>query len=364
MHRPKIAFLIPSLEAGGAERVVVTLSNSLIDYFDVTIVVLYKSAVFFEIDSKVNIMFCGDSYKPIYSIKHSLKTHLRLIRKIVSLLRSNNIDLIIGFMTTPNVYAVLASKLAKIPCIISERVHPDYIDTSNFWFKLRKRLYPLANCLVIQTHDIANYFSKFVNPNKIQIILNPLNPSLVDNKNLKIPKENIILNVGRLNYQKNQEMLIKAFANVNIEGWKLIIVGDGEEKKRFINLINELDLNDSIYLAGNSNNISEYYNKASIFAFTSRYEGFPNALTEAMYFGLPCISTDCPSGPSELITDSVNGFLIPSESQQLLEEKLRLLINNPETRLKIGLEAEKNIDKFKVENVSQQWQSIINNLLK
>ncbi|PNQ73033.1 hypothetical protein C1T31_08545 [Hanstruepera neustonica] len=363
MQRPRIAFLIPSLETGGAERVVATLSNHLIDFFDVTILVLYKSPIFFDLDPRIQVVFCGDSYKPIYSLKHSFKTHIRLTRKIVSLLKTHNIDLIIGFMTTPNIYAVLASRLVKIPCIISERVHPEYIDTSKFWFKLRRRLYPIADNLIVQTQDIADYFSKFVNPKKIQIILNPLNPSLVEKRDQQVLKENIILNVGRLDYQKNQEMLIKAFANINADNWKLVIVGDGQEKEHYKSLINELNLNGKITLVGNTNNIAEYYNKASLFAFTSRYEGFPNALTEAMFFGLPCIATDCPSGPSELIDDSVNGLLIPSEDQLALEEKLQLLISNPELRSKISIATENNIDKFNVENVSQQWQKIINNLL-
>lgn len=355
--------MIPSLEAGGAERVVATLSNNLIDYYDVTIIILFESPIFFDIDSRIRIVFCGTRYKPVYSLKHSLKTHFRLTRSVVKNLKAHHIDVIIGFMTTPNIYAIIAARMARIPCIISERVHPEYIKTSKFWFTLRKRLYPFANKLIVQTQDISDYFSKFVNTKKIEIILNPLNPDLVNKKNRQTSNDNLILNVGRLDYQKNQDMLIKAFANVNHENWKLIIVGDGEEKANYEQLINNLQLQNKVVLIGNVSNIAAYYNKADVFVFTSRFEGFPNALTEAMYYGLPCISTDCPSGPSELISDNVNGFLIPSENQQALEEKLELLMNNSELRKKVGHAAEQNIDKFKVETVSLEWQKIINNLL-
>ncbi len=364
MNKSKIAFLLPSLEAGGAERVVATLSNSLVEHYDITIIALYESPVFYDIDPKINVLFCGGSYEPVFSLKHSLKTHFRLIRTVIKFLKRHKIDVVIGFMITPNIYAVIASKWVKIPCVISERVHPDYIDTSKFWFKLRKFLYPLANRLVVQTNDIAEYFSKFVNDNKIQIILNPLSPELIQKKNHTVPKKNIVLNVGRLDYQKNQDMLINAFANTRHEGWKLVIVGEGKEREHYNSLIDELHLNDKVQLVGNSTNIEDFYNKASVFAFTSRYEGFPNALTEAMYFGLPCISTDCPSGPSELIADSENGYLIPIENQKLLEDRLNILMSSTELRIKIGSEAEKNTGKFKIENVAKQWQETINNLLK
>ena len=106
-----------------------------------------------------------------------------------------------------------------------------------------------------------------------------------------------------------------------------------------------------------------YYNKSKIFAFTSRFEGFPNALTEAMAFGVPCIATNCPSGPAELIEHGNNGFLIPVDDQQSLEDKLVSLMTNDKLRLKFSEECIKNMDKFKIDNVTREWQKTINNLI-
>ncbi len=362
LKKSKIAFLIPSLEAGGAERVVATLANSLVITYDVTIIVLYKSPIFFKLNPDINIIYCGDEYQAVYSLKHSITSHLKFIRTIIKIIKSNNIRLLIGFMTTPNIYAVIAAKYSGIRSIISERVHPKYTEASKVWFSVRRHLYPFADKLVIQTQDIADYFSRFIKEKNMQIILNPLNPELISKRDIT-NKENIILNVGRLNYQKNQDMLIRAFSNINPIDWKLIIVGDGKELANYKRLINELETADKVILTGNVEDVSDYYNKSKIFAFTSRYEGFPNALTEAMYFGLASIATDCPSGPSDLITNEENGFLIPSENQKALEDKLRLLMSNSPIREKMGKAAMNDTDKFKIENISLQWEQLINNLL-
>ena len=363
MDKRRIAFIIPSLNAGGAERVVSTLSNALISNFDITIIVLYRCEAFYKLNNNIKVVFCENIYNNKRSFIKGIISHVKFIKSIKSILRLNKIEILIGFMTTTNLYAIAVSKITKTPCIISERVHPDYSPISNFVFKFRKYLYPYTNVLVVQTKEIAEYFTETVKPEKIKIINNPINPVLISKKNDNAPKENIILNVGRLDNQKNQEMLIKAFANINNENWKLVIVGDGVEKDNYLDLIKTLNLQNKVELTGNVNDVSMYYNKSKIFAFTSRFEGFPNALTEAMAFGLPCIATNCPSGPAELIEHGNNGFLIPVDDQQSLEDKLVSLMTNDKLRLKFSEECIKNMDKFKIDNVTREWQKTINNLI-
>jgi len=363
VNNQKIAFLIPSLEAGGAERVVATLSNSICANFDVTIIVLYKSEIFYELNKNINIIFCTDIYKPIHNVFKSILIHLKFIRKNYSIIRTNDIKVLIGFMTTPNIYAILVSKLANISCLISERVHPNFTQASKIWFLFRKLIYPYTDYLIVQTKEIAHYFSDFINEEKIKIILNPLNPSLIKKINNKTERENIILNVGRLDYQKNQDLLIKAFANISNKNWKLILVGDGNKKHSYLALINELKINDSVELVGNIEDVSLYYNKSKIFAFSSRYEGFPNALTEALAFGLACISTDCPSGPTDLINNGENGFLIPVENQSELEMKLQLLMNDDKLRSDFSEKAKLGTEIFESDFVAKQWQELLQKLL-
>ncbi|WP_250436285.1 glycosyltransferase family 4 protein [Hanstruepera flava] len=363
MKKRKIAFIIPSLQTGGAERVVVTLSNSLSTRFDVTIIALYSSEIFYALNPNVTVKFCSGTYKFNTNPITRVLNHFKLIKGIYSIVKQNKIEVMIGFMTTPNVYAVIASKIAKVRCIISERVHPNHIQASKFWGLIRKKIYPFTDYMVIQTQEIADYFSSFIKVEKIKIILNPLNPELLNKIQSDNKRENVILNVGRLDYQKNQDMLIRAFSNIERKDWKLFIAGDGSQKNNYLKLIDELNLTNSVELLGNIDDLSHYYNSAKIFAFTSRYEGFPNALTEAMAFGLACVSTDCPSGPSELIFDNKNGILIPVEDQTSLEVKLQLLMDNEELRTNLSLNAQLDTQKFEHNVIADQWELLIQNLL-
>lgn len=196
------------------------------------------------------------------------------------------------------------------------------------------------------------------------IIKNPLAPELLHKRKLNSKKEKIILNVGRLDHQKNQDLLIRAFANINNDDWSVNIIGEGSNRVMYEKLIKALNLEEKVNLLGNQPDMETYYNQSSIFVFTSRYEGFPNALMEAMSFGLPCISTDCPSGPSELISNDLNGFLIPVENQNLLEKKMRQLMDDSLLRTKFSEKSVTTTLELEVSVIAEQWKSLIYKVLK
>lgn len=360
MKRKKIAFIIPSLETGGAERVVSSLANELIDDFDVTIIAYYNCTPFYKLDERIDFKFCKIDY---IKGENSLMTHFQLFTRTYKILKSKKINLVIGFMSTANIYAIVSSKLLRIPNIISERSNPNYNDISNFWVKLRRLIYPYANKLVIQTNGIKDYFNDIINEEQFETIKNPLAKDLILKRDLNSIKDKLILNVGRLSPSKNQDLLIKAFANIDHKDWKLIIVGEGEFKKELSRLIDFYKLEDKVILIGNEPNVSKYYNTASIFAFTSKHEGFPNVLTEALYFGLPTISTNCSFGPSELINDLENGFLIPVGDQIQLEEKLKILMTDSDLRKKFSNNAINSTVNFEGTKISLKWKSLITKLL-
>lgn len=362
-RKKRVAFVISNLNAGGAERVVSNLANELVDYFDITIIVLYKCNPFYKLNEKISIIYCSQSYNPKPNAFQSLKNHIYLFSSILKIIRRKNIDISIGFMTTSNIYLSFASKFNGKPCIISERIHPDHRSLSSFWRKARKLSYKYAKILVVQTESIKNHFETFINPENIVIIRNPIAAELIEKREYYSSRKNIILNVGSLAIQKNQDLLIKAFSNINNPDWTLVLVGDGELSSQYHNLIHSLNLNEKVKLVGNIRNIEDYYNSASIFVLTSRYEGFPNALIEAMYFGLPCISTDCPSGPSEIIKSGTNGYLIPVESQLELENKLQKLMKDENLREKFSKNAIESTPDFLPDVISTIWKNIINQIL-
>jgi GalNAc-alpha-(1->4)-GalNAc-alpha-(1->3)-diNAcBac-PP-undecaprenol alpha-1,4-N-acetyl-D-galactosaminyltransferase len=123
-------------------------------------------------------------------------------------------------------------------------------------------------------------------------------------------------------------------------------------------------MEDQIILAGNTSDVSKYYNKAKIFAFTSKHEGFPNVITEAMSYGLACISTDCPHGPSEIIKNNENGILIPVGDQKALEIGLTELINNPIIRDAFGKKAMQSVQAYNPIEIASTWSKLINTLIK
>ncbi|MDF0708338.1 glycosyltransferase family 4 protein [Flagellimonas okinawensis] len=358
-NKTKIAFVLGSLTSGGAERVVTTLSNSFVEKYDVTIITFKKSEPFYKLHDAINVVSCMEDIKPSKNLFNSLLLNFSLLRNLIKLLRANNIDLVIGFITMANVLTILSAKFLKIPCIVSERNNP-YIDaTPGFWKLCRKYTYPLANSLVVQTKLIKEFYSGLVDNDKIAVLPNPISPLLSDQRNFDADKENIILNVGKLHDQKNQTLLIKAFNDIEYGDWKLYIIGEGQNRSILENLISELGLRDNVFLLGRKNNIHDYYNKAKVFAFTSNYEGFPNALIEAMHFGLPCVSTDCPTGPSELITNGENGYLVPMDNKEELAKRLQLLISDAEIRTNFSSKSLNATKDFNISTVLEKWENVI-----
>jgi GalNAc-alpha-(1->4)-GalNAc-alpha-(1->3)-diNAcBac-PP-undecaprenol alpha-1,4-N-acetyl-D-galactosaminyltransferase len=150
---------------------------------------------------------------------------------------------------------------------------------------------------------------------------------------------NQIINVGHLSFEKGQEYLIKAFAKINAPEWNLIIVGDGPKKKELEKLCQSLEIADRVLLIGYQKDVDFFLSQSKIFAFTSIIEGYPNALIEAMATPLPPVSFDCDAGPSDIIVDNENGFLVKVGDIETFASRLQLLIDQPELRQKIQLSA-------------------------
>jgi GalNAc-alpha-(1->4)-GalNAc-alpha-(1->3)-diNAcBac-PP-undecaprenol alpha-1,4-N-acetyl-D-galactosaminyltransferase len=355
----KIAFLIPSLSPGGAERVAVTLANKFLTKFDVFLIVFYKTDRVYNVEEKVNLIFLNEEYAPTTSLFEAIKSNIIYIKKIIKIGKNNQIDALIGFTTTANILTIISSIFLKTPNLISERNNPEVYVNNTFWKFFRYLTYPFTNGLIVQTDFNKNFYQKIVKKNKIKVIPNPIDKSIFSARKDYCERENIILTVGRLDANKNQRLLFEAFANLNVGNWKLVIAGDGILREEYKKLTSYLGITDKVDFVGNVANVSDYYNKAKIFVFTSQSEGFPNALLEAMSFGLPCISTDCPSGPSEIIKNNENGFLIDVNNKSQLEKKLTDLMNNPELCIVFSAEALKSTKKFEIQEIYKQWETLI-----
>ena len=364
MKKKSIAFIIGSLSSGGAERVVSTLCNELVETYKVTVITFVNLSPFYKLDPKIKHLYCYDKIKPSKTAFDTVKLNYKLYKRITKHLRNEKVELVICFLTRENILGILAAKTLKIPVIISERNNPYEVNLGFLWNTLLKFTYPKANCLVVQTKIIEQYFKSFVKEENLQILANPISTELTLSRNKEIEKKKIVLNVGRFTEQKAQILLIRAFSALNEEDWCLHIIGKGPKQKEYENIICELGMQEKIKLLSPTKSISDHYNSSSIFAFTSIYEGFPNALIEAMHFGLPCVATDCPTGPSELIENGENGFLIEMNNQIQLEKKLNVLFNDSTLRTNFGIKAQMSVEKFQAVHIANDWEQIILKNLK
>ena len=356
----KIAFLIPSLHTGGMERVMCELLNyfSKKSNLEVYLVLYGKSReVFYDLSDNIFI------HKPEFVFDNQFRSlyTFRTVFFIRSTVKTIQPDSILSFGELWNNLVLISLIGLKYPVYISDRCKPDK-SFGLFQNLLRKWLYPLASGMIAQTEKAKEIYQKANLNRNIVVIGNPIRDI---KQRINIEKEQIIVSVGRLINTKHFDRLIDVFARINKSDWSLIIVGgDAIKQKNSITLqqkIDELGLENNIILAGNQKDVEEYLLRAEIFTFTSSSEGFPNVIGEAMSAGLPVVAYDCVAGPSDMIADGQNGYLIPLFDDAMFEYRLRYLMENEEERQRMGVYARESIRKFSVENIGEDYYKFLLN---
>jgi len=348
----KILFIIYSLGSGGAERVLSTLANYWSDTNKWEIVILTVSSnQFYTIDKKIKKICLEDKnikkFKPFLSIYN--------IRKYI---KEENPDIIISFMTQVSIYTIVSSLGLKIPVVISERTPFDVLK-DNRKRVMRNILYPFADGMVLLSDRDYNNYKRVKNK---KVIFNPINITNLEEVSFDKKKRQIIA-VGRLIKLKGFDMLIKALSKIDLANWHCIILGEGEERENLTNLIKEKGLEDKVFLLGRKDNIYNYYKYASIFVLSSRHEGFPNALVEAMGHGCASVAFDCQTGPAEIIDNKKNGYLVKAEDINELSKKIAYLIKEENIRKEFFEEALKIKTRLDIEKISQDWENFIKDVL-
>ncbi|WP_084021913.1 MULTISPECIES: glycosyltransferase family 4 protein [unclassified Lebetimonas] len=346
----KLLFIISSLSSGGAERVMSILANKFVETREVVIVTMAKTDSFYPLHKNIKHIKL-DLLKNSNNIFQSAMNNLYRIKAFVKIFKKENPDVIISFMTHTNILAIIASKIARKKIIISERIAYDYYG-SKILNIIRRFVYPFSDAFITQTYaDLKNY--SFLKHS--YVIYNPIETESFDTN---IKKQNIVLGVGRLDKQKGFDNLIKAYSKLNTN-WKLYIAGEGNERKNLEKLIKNFNLEEKVILLGKRKDIFEWYKKASIFVLSSKKEGFPNVLIEAMAFGCAVVSFDCPYGPNEIIENGVNGILVENQNIEKLAFSIQKLIDDENLRKKLSKEAMKVREKYSIERIVNKWENII-----
>lgn len=338
----KLAFLINSLNKGGAERVVSLLTKELSKEHEVFIII-FDNSIAYEYGGKIIGIECKSVSGKIGKLFNILKRRARL-KKIFD---ENKFDKIFAFMES----AYLPAILTGYPIIASVRNNPKVY--SKF---ITKYILPKARKVVA----VSNYIEKELNNLGIENTQTIFNPTIED-ENYKII-ENLskykpfILAVGRLHKQKNFDLLIKAYSNTKVSNdVKLLIVGEGLERDNLELLIKELDLENKVFLVGQKDNIKDYYLQSELFILSSKYEGFPNVLVEALSNECVCISTDCPTGPSEIIKNNENGLLITNENVEEMTKAIDRLYFDENLKKIFSNNAKKSISHLNIKKIAKDW---------
>ncbi len=220
----------------------------------------------------------------------------------------------------------------------------------------------MADHLVVQTSEIKEWFHCY--NNSIHIIANPvkvIEESTEAGSEISLPPGKRIVAMGQLSPQKGFDLLLDVFANIHrtYQEWNLIILGTGPLREDLISQAGQLGIERFIHLPGMVANPFSVLKECDLFVLSSRYEGFPNALLEAMASGLPVVSFECPSGPGEIIQNGVNGILVPAGDTVALERALYELIENKELRDRLGNEAQKICERYATTKIMKQWERLL-----
>lgn len=356
----KIDFVIGSLKAGGAERVVSVLANYLA-----------------ERNHSVRIITLNgpDEYAlnpTIKRIKFHRKTFIKysVLRGFFCLLyfylkKENRPDVVCSHIDLMGFATIIPSRLYGIKISVSEHFNHHNQEVTFAKKILWNWLYRYPNAVTVLTKFDLSFFE--ARSNNVVVMPNPC--SFVPISNLSLEREKVILAVGDLNryHHKGFDNLIEIVTSVfqdNSE-WHLKIIGDGNEGRTILeNKVKNNRIEDRVTFTGYRKDVHEMMQKSEIFILPSRHEGLPMVLIEAMSQGMVCISYDCISGPSEVISHNIDGILVKDQDKNEMIDKLENLITNDQLRKFIRHNTPQSLEKFSLENVGNKWERLLNSFFK
>jgi glycosyltransferase involved in cell wall biosynthesis len=357
----KIILTISSLGPGGAERILSLLANRLAGAgHQITVVTLADTGEppFYSLVPDVEQVCLGARWRR----RGVFRTNLRLVARLRENIRRRQPDVVIAFINRTNIRALAATRGLGIPVIVSERIDPARVPLGRMWERLRRLLYPRAAALVVQTEAAAQYFRPSCEA-ILHVIPNPVpRPNTESEADILLPSPAIVA-MGRLVEQKGFDLLLHAFARpaqIHPE-WTLLIFGEGPLRGHLEALRDELGLGERVRMPGRTRTVGAQLQRARIFVLSSRFEGFPNALCEAMACGCAVVTADCPSGPADIVRDGVDGLLVPAEDVDALADALERLIEDGDLRRRLGARAVEITDRFGEERILEQWKELIHN---
>lgn len=351
-----ILFVIAGLGAGGAERVIALIANAWVAQAWRVSILAFDDAgepVYHRFDERVTIHRLGLSTRG--GGIASMIAQGRRIRAIRRMVRRQRPDAVISMLTKINVLTLLATVGTGQRVIVSERNNPHAQDANQTWNAALARLYPRAAGIVMQTRASLICLPPMNGP-LVRVIPNPIQaPSVAAGKDAPL-----LSAAGRLTHQKGFDLLIDAFARIadRHRDWTLKIWGEGEMRGALEAQVARLGLEGRVLLPGTSKP-GEWMRDGGIMVLSSRYEGFPNVLGEAMAAGLPVVAFDCAFGPGEMVTHGTDGLLVPAEDVATLSGAVAHLMEDTALRQRLGQAASRSAARFAPETIIGEWEELV-----
>lgn len=357
----KIGFLINDLNAGGAERATVSLSNKFCQKgHQVEIITFSGTDSFYKLSDDVSVSSVEfNEIEHTASIKRLFGSVKRMLR-LRSFIKSKKLDALIGMSFSMTWYAVFATIFTATKSIGTERNNPYKYKASKLNTFLRKFFYKLCNGYVFQTEKSAEFFADTLRSKDV-IIPNAIFNEMIYELKPPEKREKVICSVGRLTEQKRFDLLIDAFKKIadRFPDYNLVIFGEGELRSQLESQAESLGLKTRVFLPGANPEAVKLVNRTSVFVLSSDMEGMPNALMEAMAMGVPCVSTRCEMGPEELIENGENGLLVNVGSAEQIAAAVFKYLIDEEFSEKISANGHKMLKTHSVEAISEKWLEFI-----
>lgn len=345
-----LALVISSLRMGGAERVASLIANELSSQYRILLFLWNDKERFYPLNPNVEIQILATK-------KRGVLGNILRIFKLWRAFKTQKVDLSIGFIHQTNILTILASKMARIPCIATEHSIFNALE-SKFWRILRYLTYPLASCVTTLTRQDLKHYSfvknVYVLPNPVEIPPNP--HASVENPNSFKP---YILTAGRMIASKGFDELIEAFRifSAQFPRYTLLLAGDGIQRKALEEQAKGLKCK----FLGKIESLMPYYTNAEFFALASHKEALSNVLIESLLCGTPVVSYDCPYGPKEIISydsSTRNGILIEMNKKRV-ESLAAAFVEMTQNRKDYAKNTALAYERFSSKVVLEKWQQLI-----
>lgn len=350
----KICFFHYSMQAGGIERTIALLSEMYTAMGDcVSILTLDSEKSFYPIPPTVQYIGLGlsdDSTGTMQAVRHNIQ-RVKSLRKALKFLRP---DILVTFGTNTELLGSFARRGLSIKLVGAERTNP-FLRAASFWSKNARAIARLCDGFLFQTQGAASYYPEGVQK-KALIVQNGIDSAIYEQLDQPWPARKNICAVGRMDADKGIDDVIRTFAIVYRKMPKIVLdlYGDGEKRGELEKLADEMGLSDHVIFHGRCSTMPEEYALHKVFLMMSRREGFPNVLLEAMASGCVCVAGNCDFGPSELIRDEENGFLVPVGDYEAAADRVLVALENDKIAQSISSKAKAVRQTNDIKTIGQQ----------